>query len=185
MVAAGVVAQQTAPYAQKVGQICAALYSAASPAAPHGEIALDTYWAGALIESTFPLLFAAIQYRDAHQRSWTISKLQTIAQITGWKSAAAIAAALETAWEKMGQAGRAPPYWKTMNHTEDARLKHARTGTAPTSSTRKSSILDDHEGQFVIHDRNLIDRQGPARVHWALGILSVEEDIRRLNLGEG
>ncbi|EXJ90600.1 hypothetical protein A1O1_03703 [Capronia coronata CBS 617.96] len=188
MISAGVTAHLTRDYAQNVGKICAGLYSTQR----YGQSgALDPAFGGELMESTFPLLFAGVQYTDAGQRGWTISKLQDVATRCGWRTSAAIAAACEIAWEKMGQAGKAPPYHRTLSrHDKDARVNGARLRGAPAAGQddggqQKSAAEAAHESEFVHHDRSLIDRSGSTRVHWALGLLSVEEDIKRMNLENG
>ncbi|KAJ9609854.1 hypothetical protein H2200_006183 [Cladophialophora chaetospira] len=170
MVAAGVTAHLTRESAQMVGKICAGLYATQQ----YGQTgALDPSFAGALMESTFFLLFAGIQYTDPAQRGWTISKLKDVERRCGWRTSGAIAAGCETAWERMAQAGRGPPY----ERTRDIRSKDARVSGITTDVA-----VDQHESEFVTHDRSLIDRSGSTRVHWALGLLAVEEDIKRMTL---
>ena len=181
MVAAGVTAHLTKEYAQNVGKICAGLCASVT-----GE-QLDPDLAGALIETTFTLLFAGVQYQDASQRGWTIAKLHEIARMTGWQTSASIAAACETAWEKMGQAGRGPPYTRSLDrNNEDARvngLSRLASVTDHSSESGAPDAIHDHHSQFISHDRKEIGRHGSTRVHWAFGLLSVEEDIRKLDLG--
>lgn len=179
MVAAGVTAHLTRDHAQSVGKICAGLY--ATPQYSQSG-SLDPSYAGALMESTFSLLFAAVQYTDAAQRGWTINKLQDVSQRCGWQTSGAIAAACETAWERMGQTGKGPPYERRLDpRNHDARVTGA--GRRPSmASTRSADAMAEHESAFVIHDRSLIDRSSSTRVHWALGLLSVEEDIKQMSL---
>lgn len=183
MVAAGVAAQHTKTHAQNVGKICSGLYSS-TPGNPNEP--LDPTYAGALIESTFTLLFAGVQYQDISQRGWTISKLHDIARMTGWQTSASIAAACEIAWEKMGQAGRGPPYSRSLDRSnEDARVNGTSRSVYPEGVDRHLGTPDakaEHESQFVRHDRSLIGKHSSTRVHWALGLLSVEEDIKKLNI---
>jgi hypothetical protein len=179
MVAAGVSAHLTREHAQMVGKICAGLYATQQ----YGQTgALDPSFAGALMESTFFLLFAAIQYTDAAQRGWTVSKLRDIERRCGWRTSGAVAAACETAWERLGQAGRGPPYQRT----RDTRNRDARvSGVSSQSDTASpAEVVDQHESEFVAHDRSLIDRSSSTRVHWALGLLSVEEDIQKMTLND-
>lgn len=185
MISAGVTAHLTKDYAQTVGRICAGLYS------PHyyGQKGpLDPGFAGALMESTFQLLFAAVQFQDAAQRGWTITKLQDVALRCGWQTSGAVAAACEIAWERMGQAGRGPPYERTLDvNNKDVRVsgKFSRDASASTNNFRKSDdAVADYELEFVNHDRNLIDRSGSTRTHWALGLLSVEEDIKKMTIDD-
>ncbi|ETI27430.1 hypothetical protein G647_09620 [Cladophialophora carrionii CBS 160.54] len=183
MVAAGVTAHLTHDYAQTVGKICAGLYATQQ----YGQTgALDPSFAGALMESTFFLLFAGIQYTDAAQRGWTISKLKDVERRCGWRTSGAIAAGCETAWERMAQAGRGPPYERRRDvRNKDSRVSGITTrsdNSSPQSGQHSDAVADQHESEFVNHDRSLIDRSSSTRVHWALGLLSVEEDIKKMAL---
>jgi Fungal specific transcription factor domain len=185
MVAASVTAHLTREHAQNVGKAAAGLYamSLGGPGDP-----LDPTYAGALIESTFPLLFAAVQFQDASQRGWTISKLHDIARMTGWQTSGAVAGACEIAWERMGQAGKGPPYTRSLDRgNRDARVNGASRKIDARSTGDYAGPADtgaEEESQFVSHNRALIGEHGPTRVHWALGLLSVEEDIKKLDIGK-
>jgi hypothetical protein len=181
MIAAGVAAHKTREYAQDVGKICAGLYQS-TPGSPSD--ALDPSYAGVLIESTFPLLFAGVQYQSISQRGWAISKLHDIARMTGWQTSAAVAAACEIAWERQGLAGKGPPYQRSLDrNNKDARVNgKSRLADGGHSRVEALDPASEHESQFVSHDRNLIGKHGSTRVHWALGLLSVEQDIEKLEL---
>ncbi|KAK4938459.1 hypothetical protein LTR10_021088 [Elasticomyces elasticus] len=182
MVAAGITAHLTREYAQTIGKICAGLY-ATQQYSQSG--ALDPTFAGALMESSFSLLFAGIQYSDAEERAWTVANLQDIAQRCGWKTAASIAAACERAWERMGELGRGPPYERTIDvNSQDARVKGGGLPAPRRASGQAPDALEEIESKFVRHDRSLIDRDISTRVHWALGLLSVEEDIKQMSLDD-
>jgi len=186
MVSAGVTAHLTKEHSQTVGKICAGLYST-QHYGQSADGALDPQFAGALMESTFQLLFAAVQYQDAAQRGWTITKLQDVARRCGWQTSGAVAAACEIAWERMGQAGRGPPYERTLDHkNKDARVSgaYSRSDRPARESSQGSNAVSDYESEFVNHDRSLIDRSSSTRTHWALGLLSVEEDIKKMSLGK-
>ena len=166
IVAAGIAAPRTAEWAILIGRICAGLQpvSTSNP--------LNPSLAAGLIESTLGLFFAAVQFRDAAQRGWTITKLRDIARLTGWQSSAAIAAGCEMSWVKTYEAGRGPPYTRTMEPTaRDDRVAGRRPwaeGVPPKDS----------------NDRRFITVNAGTRVHWALGLLSVEEDMRLLSLSK-
>lgn len=113
MIAVGIAARETVAPAQSIGKICAGLYYPQQHSLASGN--LNPVLGSALIESTLPLFFAAVQYTDNIQRAWTISKLRDIAHYTGWQSSAAIAAGCETAWERQYKAGRGPVYRRTMD----------------------------------------------------------------------
>ena len=166
MAAAGIAAPRTFEFATLIGRICAGLQpiSATHP--------LNPSLGAALMESTLGLFFAAVQYRDAAQRGWTITKLRDIARLTGWQSSAAIAAGCETSWVKTYEAGRGPKYVRTMEPTaRDDRVAGRRPwvdGVPPKDS----------------NDRRFITVNAGTRVHWALGLLSMEEDMRMLSVSK-
>ncbi len=164
MVAAGIAAFQTKEWAKLVGRVCAGL----QPTSLTTE--LNPSLGAALIESSLGLFFAGIQYQDAGQRGWTITKLRDIARLTGWQSSAAIASGCETAWTKAAEAGKGPPYQRTMDPTaKDDRVAGRRpdlNGGPPKDN----------------NDRRFITINPSTRLHWALGLLSVEEDMRKLSL---
>lgn len=179
MVAAGVTAHLTKDNAQKVGRICAGLYYSQQQSLVSGN--LNPSLGAALMESTFFLFFAAVTYQDAGQRGWTISKLRDIAQKTGWQTSAAVAAACEVSWEKMGEAGRGPVYKTTMDRNNND-LRVRRKNKLGDGST-KEEVDDKSAGPGLpTYNRKAIHTNQSTRVHWALGLLSVEKDIEQLNL---
>ena len=185
MVAVGIAANQTKEYSQLVGRICAGLYFPQQHTLQSG--LLSPHLGAALIESTFTLLFAGIQYQDAAQRGWTINKLDVISKMTGWQTSASVAAACEVAWQKMAMAGRGPPYEPTMDkNNKDVRVRAVFSPrSSPTAIPATAPIQEmQDEPAFLSHDRDLIDRNPASRVHWALGLLSVEEDIAKLSLSK-
>jgi hypothetical protein len=115
-IAAGVAAATTKPYATLIGRVSAAMQVPASD-----DIPLSPFLGAALIETTMALFFAGVQYQEPPQRTWLINRLLSIDRRTGWASAAVIARACETSWERAAEAGRGPPYEgrKTRPHGED------------------------------------------------------------------
>ena len=185
MISAGVTAHLTREYAQLVGKICAGLYFPQQWSMQTGN--LPPQLSAALIESTFCLLFAGVQYQDAAQRGWTISKLNDISKKTGWQTSASIAAACEVAWQSMGKAGRGPPYEPTMDrNNEDPRIRAVFEQRKASAPSHAPTVPKEgaQETNFYSHDRESIDRNASSRVHWALGLLSVEEDIAKLTLNK-
>ena len=183
MISAGVTAHLTSKYAQMIGKISAGLYNPQQSNIQAGS--LPPQLSAALIENTLFLLFAGVQYQDAAQRGWTISKLYEISARTGWQSSASIAAACEVAWQTMGKAGRGPPYEPTMDrNNQDPRIRAAFEGRGAGNSVSSASPPSEAKNEHTIlsHDRELIDRNASSRVHWALGLLSVEDDIAKLTV---
>lgn len=157
MMAAGVAAKQTARHAHEVGRIVAGLYPTDinTPITP----ALGA----ALSEISMALFFAGVQYQDPVQRVWTANTLRGISRQTGWHAIEAIASGCEAAWERAAQMGRGPPYTRMTNPTaRDDRLRGKPLGQ-PMRST---------------------DRTPGMRVHYATGILGVEEDLAQMELNE-
>jgi Fungal specific transcription factor domain len=239
MVSAQVAAAQTAPYAQKIGKICAGIYYPQQYSLQSG--ALNPSLGGALAESHFSLFFAAIQFQDQVQRAWTISKLKEIARLSGWQTAAAVAAGCEFAWKATGEVGRGPPYKPTMDwKSKDERVgdkelksrdkaeraqkrerekqerekaekeegERMRKDTereeqhfvaagkdGPFRGRLKSTVGRNGEGgegdgeeaepEAITHDRNTIGTNPYARTYWAMGLLSLEDDIAKIDSGKG
>lgn len=199
MVSAGVSARLTHNDAQTVGRICAGLYLTSSYSLQNAN--LNPSLGSALMESSFSLFFAAIQFQDATQREWTISKLQDIARTTGWQTGAAIAAGCEVCWERMGAAGKGPKYVPKMDRgNKDERLSgRMRMGEASGErgvgwgaekaeglGRARAGVGDDVKEEepnpLISHDRRFINVNANVRVHWALGVLGVEDDMARLDL---
>ncbi|KAI9842055.1 MAG: hypothetical protein M1838_003280 [Thelocarpon superellum] len=165
MMAAGMAARTTAPFATHVGRITAGLLPT------HASSQISPSLGGALIECTVPFFFAGVQLQDPAQRGWTTIKLQEIARLTGWETSLAIAAGCEIAWERTGLAGHGPPYTRTLDmpgpNTRDGRR------TIDASHLPKENT-----------DRRFVTVQRGTRVHLALGILGVEEDLEKLGIDE-
>ncbi|ERF76747.1 hypothetical protein EPUS_02286 [Endocarpon pusillum Z07020] len=235
MIAAQVVAAQTTSYAQRIGKICAGLYYPQEYNLQTGS--LNPSLGGALIESTFSLFFAAIQFQDPAQRGWTINKLKEIARLSGWQTAAAVAAGCEYSWEAMGKAGRGPPYRPTMDwRSKDDRVgdkvlknqakaaaaqqkeknreaqeaeeaeragrereeqyfvaagkdgppRRSRSSKSNQGGSGEPSKVGEEEDEpaAITHDRKTIGTNPYARTHWALGLLALDEDIAKIDLGK-
>ena len=147
MMAAGVAARQTAHWANEL-QI------------PPADQPLNPAVGAALMESTLGMFFAGVQFTDPLQRSTIITRLVTIADMTGLQSSALIAAGCELCWSRMGEAGRGPPYTPTM----DKRAKDDRVaGRQP------------QEGHEL--NRKMVYLNPGTRTHYGMGILSFDEDI--------
>ena len=164
MMAAGIATQQTAEWANNVGRICAGLH----PTTTVGPI--NPSLAAALSEIILTLFFAGVQYREAAQRGWTVTALRNIARLTGWESSSLVAAGCEVSWSKMAQAGRGPPYTASV---EPASIDDRVAG-------RRGEL--DAEVPKDLSDRRLFAENAGTRVHWAMGIMSVEEDMAKLSL---
>lgn len=108
MVAAGVAGPTTAEYAQIIGRLMAGIYYPQRFNLEAGS--LSPTLGSSLTEMTVPVFFSAVQYKDATQRAWTVSKLREISRLTGWKTSEAIAGGCEKAWVIAAKHGRGPPY---------------------------------------------------------------------------
>lgn len=159
MMAAGVAAAQTAQWANEVCRICCGLQI------PPPEQPLNPALGAALMESTLSMFFAGVQLVDPLQRSAAVTRLCIIAEMTGQQSSALIAAGCELCWAKMGEAGRGPPYQPTINKKSS---DHRRAG--------KPAVTGDEL------DRQMIYVHPGTRVHYAMGIMSMEEDFRDLRI---
>lgn len=151
MMAASVAAGKTAQYSQLISRIVAGV---PYPQQHHG--APNPYVAGTLVEHISNLFFAAVQYDDPMHRSWTISKLNDITRITGGTSSAAVAYGCETAWIGRHEAGRGPPYQRTVYEQT----------TGAEARVRVRGV-----------DSRFVTVKSPDNLHLAMGLLSLEEDF--------
>ncbi|GAD93882.1 C6 finger domain protein, putative [Paecilomyces variotii No. 5] len=171
MVAAGVAASTTVEAAQTVGKIIAGIYHPQQYNFEAGS--LNPTLGGALTEITVPIFFAGVQYIDAAQRGWTVSKLTEISRLTGWQTSFSIAVGCESAWVAAAKKGRGPPYEfttkKELNKPEND--VHDRS----PNIARKQNPDDNIELRFTTPSTK-------ERLHFAQGLLGLEEDILTLEI---
>jgi hypothetical protein len=89
--------------------------------------------------------------------------------LTGWQTAYAIAAGCETSWVKTAELGKGPPYTTTFEENVVPELW--------ISSRRIDRALLGLSAE----DRRLVIERSD-RVHYALGVLSIQEDFENLDL---
>ena len=117
------------------------------------------------------IFHAGVQYTDAAQRGWIITKLRDISRLTGWQTSALIASGCERAWNRAAELGKGPPYVRTMN-------KNARDDRVAGRSRE-----DEYKGPPKDNnDRRFVHVNPGTRVYWAMGILSVEEDMEQMKI---
>jgi len=162
--AAGYSARQTAPLAKRLGQIAAGIAPDCNSATE-----INPGIGAALIESATCLFVAGIQYQDSAERFWTVSRLRSIARLTGWQTALAIALGCEKTWTKAGELGRSPPYTPS---NEEQKLPDI--GINSRRIDRAFSGKSSEERRLVI--------EKPDRVHYALAVLGLEGDFENLDL---
>lgn len=177
MMAAGVCAQATGPYATLIGRITAGMQMPVSED-------LSPFLGSVLQESTMAMFFASVQYQDPAQREWAISRLLEIDRRTGWASAGVIARGVETSWERAAQMGRGPPYKRrTRRAGEEGPLVleeeegRAREGTwrmkeghnAVGQGTRMEEMVGGADGR---------GGGGQRMVTWAKNVFGTEEDLQ-------
>ncbi|KAL1598723.1 hypothetical protein SLS60_007864 [Paraconiothyrium brasiliense] len=171
-IAAGVAAATTKPYAMLIGRI-----SAGMQVPPSDDIPLSPFLGAALIEATMALFFAGVQYQEPPQRAWLIKRLLDIDRRTGWASAAVIARACETSWERAAELGRAPPYLgrKTRPHGEDGPI--VLDGEGYEGGWGGGGVVRGKA--FVVPNKDAKDTTvREIRVPWAKNILASEEELR-------
>jgi len=113
------------------------------------------------MESSMCLFVAGVQYQNSAHRAWTVNRLRDIARLTGWQTALAVLTGCETSWVRAGEMGNGPPY---------ARTREERSAPENWSSSADSN----KESRQVINTAD--------RVHYAMGIIGVQEDLERLDL---
>lgn len=163
MVAAGIMRTRTEYYANQLGRIAAGVAPDCNRATE-----VNPGVGAALIESATCLFIAGIQYHDQMQRTWTVDRLHHIARLTGWQTALAIASGCEASWMKTHEIGKGPPYVRISDDMSQS--------IYPT--TRRIDRL--FVGKSSEDGRIAIDR--PERVHYALGVLGLEEDFQSLDI---
>jgi hypothetical protein len=163
MMAAGVAARQTSPFASRIGQIVGGI------APPIMGPDLSPNLGACLCECSLPLFFGGVQYQDPSQREWLVGFLRNVELRTGWKSIGMVAQGCETAWEKAFEMKRGPPYKRKFDQWHIDTLYDSRVARITNNYT---ALDNDHPD---IASRIPRDHQG-TRVHWAMGILGVVED---------
>ncbi|UPX20907.1 uncharacterized protein EKO05_0011119 [Ascochyta rabiei] len=180
MMAAGVCAQATGPYATLIGRITAGMQL------PIGED-LSPFLGSVLQESTMALFFAGVQYQDPAQRKWIITRLLEIDRRTGWASAGIIARGVETSWERAAQMGRGPPYKRrTRKANEEGPLvleEEEEEGANPPNwrhkepdAVGKGSTMQEVAEQSGSEEKRYLVR--PRMVTWAKNVFGTEEDLQ-------
>ncbi|KAI1823116.1 hypothetical protein F4861DRAFT_348514 [Xylaria intraflava] len=205
MLAAGMSAQTTMPWAVKIGQIAAGLEENIA----HLKV-VSTLMGSALIESAFPLFVSGVQFQDEAQRHWLIRRLRDIARLTGWQSAHQIADGCESAWTKAAQLGRGPPYRQPPDpeDEESAREVRDRHEARKRQAARSSDLAPPGMawvwGNPRRLDRRILEEDSAAaagngengtgtdsrkivlakgeKAFYAMGLLTVEQDLEKLDL---
>jgi hypothetical protein len=156
-VAAGIAAPQTAFFANQIGRIVAGV-------APVNATEVTPGTGGLIIETCVPVFTAAVQYQDSAQRNWIIEQLLDVTRLTGWQTASAIATGCERSWSRAAEIGRGPPYKRSL----------------PERPPRPSAVLPNSSNP----NRTLIIANKTSRVHWAMGLLAVQEDLDELSIND-
>jgi hypothetical protein len=165
MIAAGVAAAQTGRYANLIGQIAAGIMP--SLRSPHWNPSVGA----CLCEICMPLFFAGIQYREAEQRAWLVSRVREIEARTGWASLGMVAHGCETSWVKAWEAGKGPKYVRVPVDKMDVNDERV---------SRRGGHLDPTSQPKDLSDRRYIHVNPSTRVHWAVGLLAEEQDMERV-----
>ena len=119
------------------------------------------------------------QYQEDAERHWLIRRLHDIARLTGWQSARQIADGCESAWTKAAALGRGPAYERAPDLEADPGFSV--WGNPRRIDRRIQEVIDDDDaaaaGKIVLAKEE--------KAHYALGLLSVEHDLERLDLETG
>lgn len=191
MVAAGMAAQQTAPFANQVGRIVAGIGGEDMSTMS----SISTLLGCVSIEGSFPLFVAAIQvcfsvchalchpasklicrrllqYQDTAQRHWTVRRMHHVARLTGWQSARQIADGCEAGWVKAANLGRGPPYESPADVDEPP----PSIWNGPRRIVDRIRELEEEEERMVLSSSE--------RPHYAVGLISVETELEKLELSD-
>ncbi|KAF7886892.1 uncharacterized protein EAF02_003539 [Botrytis sinoallii] len=165
MVAAGMAARKTAFFANELGRIAAGIAPDLSMTPQ-----VNPGVGAALMESTICLFLAGVQFQNPDQRTWLICRLNDVARLTGWETSLAIASGCETSWVKAGEMGRGPPYTRTRDERVSPQVVNVtRNGERVAMQQRQAT-----DQGFVISTHQ--------RIHYAIGILGVQDDLNNLDL---
>ncbi|KAK3900627.1 hypothetical protein C8A05DRAFT_45581 [Staphylotrichum tortipilum] len=177
--AAGMAAATTGKWANEVARIAAGLHEDTT-----GAPSISTLVGAAFIESCFPLFVAGIQIQFLPQRHWLIRRLREIARLTGWQSARQIANGCESGWAKAAEAGRGPPYHSPPELAPLAVPRAAVSGLGPGSRRidRKIRELEQEAEEEGGGQGGRLVLGTSEQAHYALGLLSVEQDLDRLDI---
>ncbi|KAK8431264.1 hypothetical protein IWX49DRAFT_607894 [Phyllosticta citricarpa] len=182
IMAAAVAASTTAGPANDIGRIAAGVMPPPLPSsAPPSERAklaeLNPSIGAALIEVIMPLFFAGIQYTEHAQREWLVTHVADIENRTGWASAGLVANGCQKVWERAGRAGRGPVWvYRREGASKDERRSGRKSDNA-VGSPREDGAGGAADADAT--DRRFVWTNPATRVHWAMGILSAEEDVIR------
>lgn len=97
--------------------------------------------------------------------------MHDIGRLTGWQSARQIADGCESAWTKAAAVGRGPPYVRAPELNTDPGVS---IWGNPRRIDRLIQEIEDDNGKIVLAKGE--------QAHYALGLLSVEHDLERLEL---
>lgn len=186
MVAAGVATPATDEYAQVIGKIAGGIYYPQRYNFRAGR--LNPNLGSALVELTVPIYFASVQYTDFKQRAWIVTQMHEVARLTGWESANVMIRGCESAWIVAAKQGRGPPYERIYNNDQvraslyfyngQTNIFQATPFDTLSNRDRKNSQQEDNsERRFVAISKS-------SRNHWAMGILSLEDDIMNLEIDD-
>lgn len=173
MMAAGIAAQQTGHMANELGRIAAGIAPEINDNTKH----VSPLIGAGLIESGGPLFISAVQYQDPAQRLWTVTRLNNIARLTGWQTAAAISTGCETSWIKTGEARMGPPWTRRF-------VERAEREEPGKESIWSSGRRADRAGQDRDYAGGLVVARTD-RAYYALGVLGLEKDFDKLEVSGG
>lgn len=186
--AAGVAAHKTLDIAITIARI------AAGVPVPPADQPLNPNLAASLCDLTVPLFFAGIQYQTPDQRIWLLDRLYSVDYRAGWATAGIIAEGCQTAWIKAAAAGRGPPHERlprsdfveniqgaAMRNFGDNRINRSSSSNLQSTQSRVEAWMRDGNGeeeQDDDNDRRFVHTRATARLHWGIGILGQEDDVR-------
>lgn len=184
MVASGVAAPTTAECAQTIGRIAGGIYYPQRYNFEAGRLSPNL--GTCLVELTVPIYFAAVQYTDFEQRRWIVTQMGDVSRLTGWESANVMVRGCESAWVVAAKQGRGPPY-ERMYQDEQVRLNCLNLDIEITclQSTPFNASQKRDEGSVQEEgnpERRFVAISNAPRKPWAMGILSLEDDVLNLDI---
>jgi hypothetical protein len=99
-----------------------------------------------------------------------VQRLYDVKRLTGWQTTDAIAMGCESSWVKAAELGRGPPY---------TRVTQRRPRPDRTVGYTARRRVDDEWSESRDSEKLILAKTD--RVHMALGLIGVEEDLEKLS----
>lgn len=159
LVASNVAAPYTEKYAMLVGQIAAGMMP------QRLEYPLHPGRGATLCEVMVPCFVAGVQFMRNDQRVWLVEKAKRLEELTGWGSVGMVGEGCETAWERMAELGKGPPY-----------RRFETTVLGQQDVTRFPRLIPSPTELGVSEEQQRANLNEAKRFYYAVGVLGRDRD---------